>query len=166
MKDAITEVEAKGIDYSPWIGRADLQSKLYNAILASHCIDIKPVLLRRLRRFDSSAESAHFAPNVIAKYKQLLRTYKSNLVANHLRSWCNQWCTASRFGDRDRMCAYGCHTDKDMIEHCLSCGRFQNLFHSYFGYNGPVFSSLDVIAPVSHNAELCCSIDISLSTTT
>ena len=44
----------------------------------------------------------------------------------------------------------------------LTPGRFQKVFHSYFGYNDPLFSSLDVISLGSHNVVLFCSSSVEI----
>jgi hypothetical protein len=101
--------------------------------------------VRRLARFDPTGESDALVPKILALYSKLCKTFKRNLVANHLRSVCNQWCTSRRFQSRSRPCVFFCGGGEDSIEHCLSCPRLQALFHDYFAFAGQKFNTLDII---------------------
>ena len=73
------------------------------------------------------------------------KKFKPNFLVGHLRVCLNQWCTTRRFKGSSISCPFGCGTDNDSIEHCLTCDKLQFTIHSFFNRPNMILTWHDLI---------------------
>ena len=73
------------------------------------------------------------------------------LTFTHIRTISNHWCTRSRFGAKNKGCAFGCGHISDTIKHSCICPMFWDSFFAVSAIS-PISITLEEVATFSLNS--------------